>query len=173
MTKSLAILVLLASSCAACSAVEASVPVTGEVETITTTTLDEAAVWATPPLEVVGPATTTTTAPPPPPPPTTTTTVYVPPPTTTAPPAAATSSSWPWDDLRLCEAPDWAGGWQANTGNGYYGGLQFALESWRSVGGTGYPHEHSRETQIEMGRRLQAIQGWGAWPRCSKKLGLR
>lgn len=78
-----------------------------------------------------------------------------------------------WDDLRLCEAPDWAGGWQANTGNGYYGGLQFSLSSWQLVGGTGYPHQHSRETQIAMGERLLARQGWGAWPTCSRKLGLR
>lgn len=78
-----------------------------------------------------------------------------------------------WDDLRLCEAPDWAGGWQANTGNGYYGGLQFSLTSWRGVGGSGYPHHHSRETQIQMGERLLAAQGWGAWPSCSRQLGLR
>lgn len=171
MTKTIAILVLLASSCAACSSVEAGVPVTGDPQAIEEVVAQDQA-WPVPPVTIQVPTTTTTsttTAPPP----TTTTTHYHPPTTTTAPPAAATSSSWPWDDLRLCEAPDWAGGWQANTGNGYYGGLQFALQSWRSVGGTGYPHEHSREVQIEMGRRLQAVQGWGAWPRCSKKLGLR
>lgn len=78
-----------------------------------------------------------------------------------------------WDRLRECEAPDWAGGWQANTGNGYYGGLQFSLQSWRAVGGTGYPHQHSRHEQIIRGERLQAMQGWDAWPTCSKKLGLR
>lgn len=90
----------------------------------------------------------------------------------TAPKVAA--QTWTvWDELRLCEAPDWAGGWQANTGNGYYGGLQFSLSSWRGVGGTGYPHQHSRETQIVMGERLLAAQGWGAWPTCSQKLGLR
>ena len=90
----------------------------------------------------------------------------------TAPKVAAATWSV-WDELRLCEAPDWAGGWQANTGNGYYGGLQFSLTSWRGVGGTGYPHQHSRETQIVMGERLLAAQGWGAWPTCSRKLGLR
>lgn len=78
-----------------------------------------------------------------------------------------------WDDLRRCEAPDWSGGWSANTGNGYYGGLQFSLTSWRAVGGSGMPHHHSRETQIQMGERLLARQGWGAWPTCSRKLGLR
>jgi hypothetical protein len=60
-----------------------------------------------------------------------------------------------------------------NSGNGYYGGLQFSLSSWRSVGGTGYPHEASRATQIQMGQRLQRSQGWGAWPACSSKLGYR
>jgi hypothetical protein len=74
-----------------------------------------------------------------------------------------------WLDLAQCEA---GGNWAANTGNGYYGGLQFSLGSWEAVGGTGYPHEHSRDHQIEMGRRLQAQQGWGAWPHCSEKLGL-
>ena len=65
------------------------------------------------------------------------------------------------------------GGWTIATGNGYFGGLQFTLPSWRAVGGTGYPNHASRDTQIEMGRRLQARQGWGAWPTCSRKLGLR
>lgn len=95
----------------------------------------------------------------------------------TAPKVAALSATpapyGVWDRLRECEAPDWSGGWSANTGNGFYGGLQFTLDSWRWVGGTGYPHQHSRETQIEMGERLLARQGWGAWPTCSRKLGLR
>jgi hypothetical protein len=78
-----------------------------------------------------------------------------------------------WDDLRECEAPDWSGGWTANTGNGYYGGLQFSLQSWRAVGGTGYPHQASRHEQIVRGELLLAKQGWGAWPACSRKLGLR
>lgn len=75
-----------------------------------------------------------------------------------------------WHALAQCES---GGRWHINTGNGYYGGLQFSLSSWRWVGGTGYPHEASVATQIEMGRRLQARQGWGAWPACSRKLGLR
>ena len=75
-----------------------------------------------------------------------------------------------WLDLADCEA--W-GDWTTNTGNGYYGGLQFSLGTWESVGGSGYPHEASRDTQITMGRRLQARQGWGAWPHCSEELGLR
>src|SRR5690606_16355127 len=50
-----------------------------------------------------------------------------------------------WDHLALCES---SGDWGINTGNGYYGGLQFLPESWALVGGTGLPHQHSREEQI-------------------------
>ena len=78
--------------------------------------------------------------------------------------------SYPWDALAECES---GGNWSINTGNGFYGGLQFTLTSWRAVGGTGYPHQHSREEQIRRGIALQRIQGWGAWPACSRKIGLR
>ncbi len=78
-------------------------------------------------------------------------------------------SSSVWTQLANCES---GGNWAANTGNGYYGGLQFSLSSWRAVGGSGYPHEASASTQIEMGQRLQASQGWGAWPACAAELGL-
>lgn len=74
-----------------------------------------------------------------------------------------------WDGLAKCEA---GGNWAINTGNGYYGGLQFSLSSWRSVGGNGYPHQASREEQITRGQMLQARSGWGAWPSCAAKLGL-
>ena len=103
--------------------------------------------------------------------------------TTTAPPPPASSepsgggyayddprSTQVWYDLADCES---GGNWSIDTGNGYYGGLQFALATWESVGGTGYPHEHPAATQIDFGRTLQARQGWGAWPHCSEKLGLR
>jgi len=86
------------------------------------------------------------------------------------PPAPAVSNGSSWDRLAQCEA---GGNWAINTGNGYYGGLQFSLSSWRAVGGTGYPHQASRETQIAMGERLRASQGWGAWPSCSRRAGLR
>lgn len=75
-----------------------------------------------------------------------------------------------WDKLADCES---GGNWAINTGNGYYGGLQFGLTAWRAVGMTGYPHQHSREEQIAAGERLKEMQGWGAWPGCSRKLGLR
>ncbi len=74
-----------------------------------------------------------------------------------------------WDDLAECES---GGNWSINTGNGYYGGLQFSLSSWRAVGGSGYPHENSKAEQINRGERLQDAQGWGAWPTCARKLGL-
>ena len=85
-----------------------------------------------------------------------------------ASPSVASGSVW--DSLAQCES---GGNWAINTGNGYYGGLQFSLSSWRGVGGVGYPHEASRETQIAMGERLKGSGGWGHWPACSRKLGLR
>lgn len=75
-----------------------------------------------------------------------------------------------WDRLAACES---GGRWNINTGNGYYGGLQFSLPTWRSVGGSGLPSEASREEQIARASALQARSGWGQWPACSAKLGLR
>jgi len=75
-----------------------------------------------------------------------------------------------WDDLADCES---GGDWSIATGNGYYGGLQFSLSSWRAVGGSGYPHENSRAEQIHRAELLLEQQGWGAWPACSRQLGLR
>lgn len=89
-------------------------------------------------------------------------------PRTAAAPAAA--SGGVWDRLAQCES---GGNWSINTGNGYYGGLQFTLSSWRAVGGGGYPHHASKAEQIARAEKLLAIQGWGAWPACTKKLGLR
>lgn len=74
-----------------------------------------------------------------------------------------------WDRLAQCES---GGNWAINTGNGFYGGLQFTLSSWRGVGGSGYPNQASREEQIARAQMLQARQGWDAWPACSAKLGL-
>ena len=80
------------------------------------------------------------------------------------------SGSTVWDQLANCES---GGNWAINTGNGYYGGLQFNLSTWQSYGGTGYPHENSRETQIAVASRLRdANGGYGAWPHCSQQLGL-
>ena len=84
--------------------------------------------------------------------------------------AAPVAGGSVWDQLAQCEA---GGNWSINTGNGFYGGLQFTLSSWQAVGGSGYPNNASREEQIMRGQKLQALQGWGAWPACSAKLGLR
>ncbi len=69
-----------------------------------------------------------------------------------------------WDQIAQCES---GGNWAANTGNGYYGGLQFNLETWHAYGGTGYPHENSREAQIAVAERVRdANGGYSAWPNC-------
>ncbi len=75
-----------------------------------------------------------------------------------------------WDRVARCES---GGNWSINTGNGFYGGLQFALSSWRWVGGSGYPHRASKAEQIRRAEVLLARQGWRAWPSCSRQLGLR
>jgi LysM repeat protein len=84
--------------------------------------------------------------------------------------AAPVADGSVWDKLALCEA---SGNWAINTGNGFYGGLQFTLSSWQAVGGSGLPSDASREEQIQRGEMLLAKQGWGAWPACTAKLGLR
>ena len=85
-----------------------------------------------------------------------------------AAPANAASGST-WDALAACES---GGNWAINTGNGYYGGLQFTQGTWAANGGVGSPANASRETQIAVAEHVLASQGWGAWPACSAKLGL-
>jgi uncharacterized protein YabE (DUF348 family) len=84
--------------------------------------------------------------------------------------SSSTPSGSVWDKLAQCES---GGNWSINTGNGYYGGLQFSLSTWRAYGGSGMPHQNSREQQIAIAKKLQADAGWGSWPACSSKLGLR
>ncbi|QGK72000.1 DUF348 domain-containing protein [Allosaccharopolyspora coralli] len=78
-----------------------------------------------------------------------------------------------WDKLAQCES---TGNWSANSGNGYYGGLQFDQQTWSSFGGdqyAAYPHQASREQQIEIATKVRDSRGgYGAWPSCSSKLGL-
>lgn len=74
-----------------------------------------------------------------------------------------------WDDLAQCESQSQ---WHLDSGNGFYGGLQFTLESWDGVGGTGSPADASRDEQIMRAESLYDLQGWEAWPRCSAQLGL-
>jgi hypothetical protein len=86
------------------------------------------------------------------------------------PVAAIPASGDAWDRLAACES---GGNWAINTGNGYYGGLQFSLSSWQAVGGVGLPSNASKAEQIARAKILQARQGWGAWPVCSVQAGLR
>jgi uncharacterized protein YabE (DUF348 family) len=75
-----------------------------------------------------------------------------------------------WDRLAGCEA---GGNWATNTGNGYYGGLQFNLGTWHANGGSGLPSDASRETQIAIATKVRdASGGYGAWPGCAASLGL-
>ena len=77
-----------------------------------------------------------------------------------------------WDALAQCES---GGNWAINTGNGYYGGLQFSLGTWEGYGGAefaAYPHEATREQQIIVAERLRAARGYQPWPACRAKLGL-
>ncbi|WP_316739915.1 transglycosylase family protein [Streptomyces sp. MK7] len=76
-----------------------------------------------------------------------------------------------WDRIAQCES---GGNWHINTGNGYYGGLQFAAGTWRAYGGTAYAptaDQASRAQQITVATRVQQAQGWGAWPVCSARAG--
>ena len=85
-------------------------------------------------------------------------------------PAASADTGSAWDRLAQCES---TGNWNINTGNGFSGGLQFTPGTWRAFGGKGLAHHASREQQIAVAERVLAKQGWGAWPACSRKLGLR
>ena len=84
--------------------------------------------------------------------------------------ASAPAGGGVWDRLAQCES---GGNWGINTGNGYSGGLQFAQGTWAANGGSGSAHNASRAEQIRVAERVRASQGWGAWPACSSKLGLR
>ena len=78
-----------------------------------------------------------------------------------------------WDRLAQCESTQ---RWAANTGNSYYGGLQEDLPFWRRYGGLAYaarPDLAPRWAQIAVAERGLAVQGWAAWPACSRRLGLR
>ncbi|KQT94044.1 hypothetical protein ASG49_03730 [Marmoricola sp. Leaf446] len=79
-------------------------------------------------------------------------------------PAASVGGGSVWDAIAACES---GGNWAANTGNGYYGGLQFSLGTWQAYGGSGMPHQNSREQQIAIAERVAAAEGgYGAWPHC-------
>jgi LysM repeat protein len=77
-----------------------------------------------------------------------------------------------WDQIAQCES---GGNWAINTGNGYSGGLQFSPGTWSAYGGEYAPSaaQASRDQQIAAAEKVLAAQGWGAWPACTAKLGLR
>ncbi|MET8701248.1 transglycosylase family protein [Kitasatospora sp. NPDC058032] len=77
-----------------------------------------------------------------------------------------------WDKVAQCEA---TGNWAINSGNGFYGGLQFTSSTWAAFGGTAYApqaHQATKAQQIAVGEKVLASQGPGAWPVCSVKAGL-
>ncbi|WP_030261230.1 transglycosylase family protein, partial [Streptomyces pyridomyceticus] len=89
----------------------------------------------------------------------------------TAGPAHAASIAT-WDKVAQCES---GGDWSINTGNGFYGGLQFTLSTWKAYGGTQYqpfPHQATKEQQILIGEKVLAGQGQRAWPVCGPRAGL-
>jgi resuscitation-promoting factor RpfA len=83
---------------------------------------------------------------------------------------AATDSTW--NQLAQCES---GGDWHINTGNGYYGGVQFSDSTWDAFGGERYAStadQATREQQIVIAEKVLDAQGWDAWPACSSELGL-
>jgi len=90
--------------------------------------------------------------------------------TTTSADAASTHT---WNRLAQCES---GGRWHINTGNGYYGGLQISRGTWRGYGGRRFaalPNRASKHQQIRIAERIKHGQGWGAWPTCSARIGVR
>ena len=78
-----------------------------------------------------------------------------------------------WDRLAQCES---GGNWSINTGNGYYGGLQFSASTWSGYGGGQYAptaDKATRAQQIAIAEKVRAGQSWGAWPSCTSQLGIR
>jgi len=80
----------------------------------------------------------------------------------------ANASSVNWDAIAKCES---GGNWATDTGNGFYGGLQFTLGTWHANGGAGMPQNASREQQIAVAERVLATQGIHAWPVCGEHAG--
>lgn len=81
-------------------------------------------------------------------------------------PPAPVHQSVNWDAVAKCES---GGNWAINTGNSFHGGLQFALGTWRSNGGSGMPEQASREEQIRVAENVLHSQGIGAWPVCGRR----
>ena len=87
--------------------------------------------------------------------------------------APAVAGGSVWDSIAQCES---GGKWNTSTGNGFSGGLQFTDQTWQAFGGGAYAPTAAgatREQQIAVANKVQAAQGWGAWPACTSKLGIR
>ncbi|MFJ5937217.1 transglycosylase family protein [Streptomyces sp. NPDC093071] len=85
---------------------------------------------------------------------------------------ACAKDQWPWGCVAECES---SGRWHVNTGNGFYGGLQFWQPTWVEHGGLAYAPRAdlaTRAQQIKVAEEVLRTQGWGAWPVCSKRYGL-
>jgi nucleoid-associated protein YgaU len=85
---------------------------------------------------------------------------------------ACAQDQWPWGCVAECES---SGRWHTNTGNGFYGGLQFWHPTWVEHGGLKYARRAdlaTRQQQITVAEEVLRTQGWGAWPVCSKRYGL-
>ena len=78
----------------------------------------------------------------------------------------ASADGMNWDAVAACES---GGNWAINTGNGYYGGLQFTMGTWHANGGSGSPSQASREEQIRVAENVLRSQGRGAWPVCGRR----
>ncbi|WP_405546102.1 transglycosylase family protein [Streptomyces phaeochromogenes] len=102
-----------------------------------------------------------------------------PPPTAPGPPVPGrvpydcAKDQWPWGCLAQCES---SGRWDANTGNRFYGGLQFWQPTWKAFGGLAYAPRAdlaTRDEQIRVAEEVLRVQGWEAWPVCSKRYKLK
>ncbi|MGW6569043.1 LysM peptidoglycan-binding domain-containing protein [Streptomyces sp. NPDC054975] len=90
----------------------------------------------------------------------------------TLPAYACAKDQWPWGCVAECES---SGDWHINTGNGFYGGLQFWQPTWVEHGGLRYAKRAdlaTRPQQIAIAEAVLRTQGWEAWPVCSKRYGL-
>ncbi|MFJ4684072.1 transglycosylase family protein [Streptomyces sp. NPDC088789] len=103
-------------------------------------------------------------------------TAHTAPPPSFGPPARAADDCagdrWPWGCVAACES---GGVWDLDTGNGFYGGLQFRPSTWEEFGGLEYAPRAdlaTRDEQIAVAQEVLARQGWKAWPVCSERYGL-
>lgn len=137
-------------------------PTTRIVLTLSTRRLRYAAVVAAV-LAVLVPPSGASAAPPPP----------LPGPRSVRVPYDCAKDQWPWACIAECES---SGRWNANTGNAYYGGLQFRQPTWEEFGGLVYAPRAdlaTREEQIKVAEEVLATQGWEAWPVCAKRYKLQ